>query len=301
MATLIVPPGTVFGWWTVIEEARIRTGPRDVRAMRCRCRCGTEKVLHLGALRHGTTTSCGCLQREALMLEVHPGAVFGHLTVIGAAPNVGNDRAVLCRCECGTEKAISAHRLRSGRAQWCGCRGRETAPALLNPGEVPLYGKHARGRVALVDEADFDLVMQFRWYVREGERPRRPDGPYAFANPYRDGRQRPVSMHKLITGWPSTDHVNHNGLDNRRENLRPATASQNGANRRPVLGHSSQYKGVRWYPPRSNWCARIRVNGKLHHLGYFANEADAGRAYDAAATEFFGEYASLNFPARDGG
>lgn len=299
MATLVVPPGTVFGWWTVIEEARI--GPRNVRAMRCRCQCGTEKVLHLGALRHGTTTSCGCLRREALMLEVRPGAVFGHLTVIGEAPKVGNDRAVLCRCECGTEKAISASSLRSGHAQWCGCRGREAAPALLNPGEVPLYGKNARGRVALVDEADFDLVTQFRWFVREAERPRRPDGPYAYANPCRDGRQRTVLMHRLITGWPSTDHVNHNGLDNRRENLRPATASQNGANRRPVLGHTSPYKGVGWYVKLGKWSARIRCNGKARHLGYFTDEADAARAYDAAARQMFGEYASLNFPERAAG
>ena len=120
----------------------------------------------------------------------------GTITVIGEAPKIGKERAVLCRCECGTEKAVSAHRLRSGRAQWCGCRGREAARTPLNPGEVPLYGKNARGRVALVDEADFDLVMQYRWYVRETARPRRADGPYAYRLLQRNGKRTSrIGMH----------------------------------------------------------------------------------------------------------
>jgi hypothetical protein len=162
---------------------------------------------------------------------------------------------------------------------------------------VPLYGPKAAGRVALVDDEDYELVMQYHWNVRETARVRRADGPYATARFMRKGKVTYLLMHKLITEWPGTDHIDHDGLNNQRSNLRPATRSQNGANRRPVLGHSSQYKGVRWYPPRSNWCARIRCQGKLYHLGYFADEADAARAYDTAAREMFGEYASPNFPS----
>lgn len=163
---------------------------------------------------------------------------------------------------------------------------------------VPLHGAKAAGRVALVDDEDYDLVMQYRWFVKERQRPRRADGPYAITKttPRRGGGQVTIYMHKLLTGWPSTDHINHDGLDNQRHNLRPATAVQNGANRRPVLGHSSRYKGVGWYSRHGNWRAHIRHGGRLHHLGYFAREEDAAKAYDVAAQAVFGEYAQLNFP-----
>lgn len=161
---------------------------------------------------------------------------------------------------------------------------------------VPLRGKKAAGRVVIVDDGDYDLVMQHKWYVKETKRPRRSDGPYAMTGIYRaDGRHTTITMHKLLTGWPRTDHIDHNGLNNQRSNLRPATTSQNGANRRAVLGHSSQYKGVRWYEPRRKWLAFIGNNGKTRHLGYFADEQDAARAYDAAARDIYGEYACPNF------
>lgn len=230
---------------------------------------------------------------------VPPGTVFGHLTVIREVPRVCGDRAMLCLCECGTEKVLLLHRLRSGGARWCGCRGKEAAPTHLNPGEVPLYGKYARGRVALVDPEDFDLVMQYRWYVKETARPRRPDGPYATANPYRNGRQRMVYMHNLIMGQIGIDHIDGNGLNNRRSNLRPATSSQNGANRSPVQRHSSQFKGVSWYSPLGKWKASIRHNGRTRHLGYFHDEVKAAKVYDAAAREAFGEYARPNFPGAE--
>lgn len=165
---------------------------------------------------------------------------------------------------------------------------------------VVLHGRLAAGRVVCVDDGDYDLVMQYRWTVKEtknSSRRRITDGPYAMAGiVLPDGRQSTISMHKLLTGWPQTDHIDHDGLNNRRSNLRLATAGQNGANRRASPGCSSQYKGVRWYPSSRKWCARIRCNGKLRHLGYFAREDDAARAYDAAALEAFGEYAHLNLP-----
>jgi len=161
---------------------------------------------------------------------------------------------------------------------------------------VPLYGKKAAGRVARVDDADYDLVMAHRWNVRESQRPRRADGPYAYMGIRRNGKQVRVSMHTLITGWPMVDHKDHDGLNNQRSNLRPATVVQNGANRRPVLNHSSRYKGVGWYKPLGRWRAHIRHSGRLHHLGYFTQEEDAAKAYDDAAQKAFGEYAQLNFP-----
>lgn len=161
---------------------------------------------------------------------------------------------------------------------------------------VTLGGAKAAGRVALVDDGDYDLVMQYRWHVRETPRPgRRPLGPYAITTIRRDGRSSTPFMHNLIMGGTRIDHVNGNGLDNQRHNLREATNGQNMHNRRPNVGTSSQYKGVR-LSKHGTWVARIRINGERFHLGCFADEVDAALAYDAAAREMFGRFARPNFP-----
>ena len=159
---------------------------------------------------------------------------------------------------------------------------------------VPLHGKKAAGRVALVDDEDYELVMQYRWHVWEkvGRENKRDDGPYAQA-PIRlqDGRKSTIRMHKLITGWPATDHANGDGLDNRRANLRPATKTQNLHNARSRSGTSSRFKGVSWHKVVRKWQANIKVDGKRCYLGVFASEEDAAAAYTAAALETQGEYA----------
>lgn len=176
-----------------------------------------------------------------------------------------------------------------------------TPPGRDRPGKqadmrtVPLHGKKAGGRVALVDDADYDLVMAYRWNIRETLRPgRRTYGPYAEAYARRDGRATKVQMHGLITGWLMVDHKDHDGLNNQRSNLRPATTAQNNHNQRPRIGHSSQYKGVTWHKKIRKWQATIKIGGKCRYLGVFAVEQEAARAYNAAALEAYGEYAHLN-------
>lgn len=156
---------------------------------------------------------------------------------------------------------------------------------------VPLYGKVAAGRVALVDDADYEMVSRYRWNVREQKSSRGTVwGPYAKAK-VPGGQGACVFMHKLLTGWPATDHRNGDGLDNQRSNLRPATAAQNNHNQRPWPGHSSRFKGVSWHRSRRRWQAQIKVDGKNRHLGFFASEEDAARVYETAALEIQGSYA----------
>jgi hypothetical protein len=164
---------------------------------------------------------------------------------------------------------------------------------------VPLHGKKAAGRVALVDDDDFELVSQYRWYAWERVRPSGSIcGPYAITRIYvrGTGAQTTIKMHKLITGWPATDHHNHDGLDNQRSNLRPADDVRNQQNRRSNLNHSSQYKGVCWHMTYGKWMARLQAAERERFIGYFTSETAAAEAYDAVAREAFGEYACLNFP-----
>lgn len=111
-----------------------------------------------------------------------------------------------------------------------------------------------------------------------------------------DGSYKTERLHTFLTGWPLVDHINGDGLDNRRANLRPATASQNNANKKISRRNTSGYKGVAWHAASGRWRAYLGVNGKQKSLGYFADPAEAGRAYDTAALAHYGEFAVLNFP-----
>ena len=91
------------------------------------------------------------------------------------------------------------------------------------------------------------------------------------------------------------DHINHNGLDNRRCNLRVATHSENMRNRKPQLGTSSKFKGVCWMKKVNKWQVSIRYNKVKLHLGLYSNEIKAAKAYDGVAKELHGEFARLNF------
>ena len=161
---------------------------------------------------------------------------------------------------------------------------------------VPLYGKKAAGRVALVDDEDYELVMQYRWNVLEAIRGDRGHGPYAVTNIGGRKNRQVLLMHKLLTGYPMTDHIDHDGLNNQRSNLRPATPLLNQRNKRGNLVGTSQFKGVCWASGEGKWLAQICIHGRRRFLGLFSSEEDAARAYDSAAREAFGEYACLNFP-----
>lgn len=143
---------------------------------------------------------------------------------------------------------------------------------------------------ARVDAADQALVAPYNWRAQ----PRANGKVYVVAT----WANTTLYMHRLILGAPSgadVDHINNDGLDNRRANLRLASRSQNLANTRKRAGtYTSQFKGV--YRARRKWAASIKVNQVRKSLGEYHSEEDAARAYDAAARAAWGPFARLNFP-----
>lgn len=161
--------------------------------------------------------------------------------------------------------------------------------------KIPL----TQGKYAMVDPERYEELAKYKWFAARSER-----GFYAVRMVKAEGgrvRQKNVRMHRVILKPPKgkfIDHINHNGLDNRRVNLRVCTTQQNTWNKRKQRGnYSSKYKGVSWLKSEGKWQVRIVCNGKRIFIGYFDDEKTAARAYDAKARELFGDYAALNFRA----
>lgn len=111
-----------------------------------------------------------------------------------------------------------------------------------------------------------------------------------------------IYMHRLICEaqkGQQADHINHDTLDNRDDNLRACTASQNACNRKPRSGTNAGLKGVWWCASSRKWGASITRDGMRYHLGVFAHKERAGLAVDRAALALHGEFAGLNYPGRN--
>lgn len=146
-----------------------------------------------------------------------------------------------------------------------------------------------RGMVAIVDAADYALVAPYRWYAHKGKKTW-----YARADVGGRVDRRRIYMRRLLCEGQSIDHRDGDGLNNCRANLRPATESQNQANRRKAAGTSSTFKGVTFDRNRGKWLAQIVLDGRRVHLGRTDDELLAAARYDIAAKAAFGEFATSN-------
>ncbi len=157
-----------------------------------------------------------------------------------------------------------------------------------------------QGKVALVDDEDYDWLTQWKWRVWK----QHSTGDYYACRTERSAvdsvfSPRVVMMHRMILGLQfgdklHGDHKNHDTLDNRRENLRIATSSQNQGNSRKHKPKSSTFKGVHWSKKYGKWTATISIDGKQTFLGYRDTPEEAAALYNEAALEAFGEFANPN-------
>jgi len=162
--------------------------------------------------------------------------------------------------------------------------------------EIPL----SQGKMALVDDEDYAMLMGYKWCVRLANH----GNLYAFRIELVNGRNRGIHMHRVLLKAPDhyqVDHINGNGLDNRKSNLRLCTQSQNMHNESQHSTNTTGYKGVRRDKrklARGSRCysARITVDKKSYSCGMFKTAEEAAHAFDEMAIRHVGKFARLNFP-----
>jgi hypothetical protein len=161
--------------------------------------------------------------------------------------------------------------------------------------EIPL----TQGKIALADDEDYEWLSRYSWHVYYS---RSNDAYYAIRNQvsgeYQNKKnRRTVYMHRAILNVTDSaldvDHINMNTLDNRKENLRIATRSQNQFNRNKQSNNTSGYKGVYWHRQKAKWDSIIIVNKKRIFLGSYSTPEEAYNAYREAALEMHGEFIRL--------
>lgn len=146
-----------------------------------------------------------------------------------------------------------------------------------------------QGQFAIVDAADFEYLNKWKWCAHK-----RPNMFYVVRNEI----DRTIYMHRQIMSDPKelqVDHINGNGLDNRRENLRLASSIQNSFNRGKTSQNTSGFKGVTWNKERKKWLARIYAGENFIFLGWHLSKEAAAKAYDNAALKYHGEFSRVNF------
>lgn len=150
-----------------------------------------------------------------------------------------------------------------------------------------------QGQKTLVSKEDYESLSKYKWHAYKTK----GGSFYATRSVYDSTNQGNgcVYMHRQILGLTNggvVDHKNRNTLDNRRENIRICTSTQNNGNRRGTS--MSGYKGVTFSKAQKMWQAQIMQNRKNIFLGYFKDKVDAAKRYNMAATSYFGEFAYLN-------
>lgn len=161
----------------------------------------------------------------------------------------------------------------------------------------------------VVDECDAEWAAQWQWFIKAswwGARARNLYAARFTTNAERDsgnfGESATALLHRELLGLAHgnglvVDHINGDGLDNRRSNMRVCTYRENSLNRGPARNGTTGYKGVSFVKKARTkpYQAQITENGRTHYLGVYATADEAAIAYDFAAVDLFGEFAWLNF------
>ena len=222
------------------------------------------------------------------------GVPDSRLTVIKQVDDYVNPRGIktaqwLCKCSCGSDSYIvtSGSKVKRGEVKSCGCMSKESRfTTKYNKYDYSKeYGVgfcSNTGSEFYFDWEDFDKIKGYSWYEYTSS-----DGSYHGVRAYDSNTNKKIRMAQLIKG-DYYDHKNRNPLDNRKENLRYATAQENARNRTRQRNNTSGFIGVSWHKQINKWCARIKVNGHSIHIGSYDNKDDAIIARLNAEVKYFG-------------
>lgn len=216
------------------------------------------------------------------------GRRFGHYIVISGPEIMRDNKNRIrvywrCLCDCGTTRLVREDGLRNGRAKSCGCSAGECYRAkysILSLNDTTNVYTNSNGLVFLFSPCDTEFIENYIWSLNK-------DGNTVRVRGYHKADKTHTSYYltRLLLQPPANkvvDHINHNTLDNRRENLRICSVCENAQNRR--------FKG---YSKHGNkWQVRLDVNGTHIHVGTFATEEEAQLARRAAEIIYFGEFAA---------
>lgn len=221
------------------------------------------------------------------------GRRFEHLTVVRRVDNDGNDVQWLCKCDCkdGREVIVKGKYLRNGDTKSCGCIQKQSQS--LNGKNNKRYNSYdltgeygigytAKGEEFYFDLEDYNKIKDYCWYFERG---------YVKAHSI-DDNKKIVQFHRIVL--PDTDrvdHINHHTNDNRKQNLRAVTRSQNAMNMKSNSRNTTGIIGVSWNKLHNKWQVRIKLNTKDALLGYFDDFTEAVKVRINAEQERFGEFA----------
>ena len=199
----------------------------------------------------------------------------------------------ICKCDCGNIKSIGKPNLKSGNTVSCGCYMKEQQSKIALKyfkkynkydlsGEYGICYLNDTGLECIFDLEDYELIKDVLWNTDE----------CGYARGYDVKTKRHVRMHKIITNTDEhavIDHINRDKLDNRKENFRHVTKSENRINSKTRTNNTSGVQGVRF--EQGKWRVRISVNGKYLHLGMFDDFDVAVKTRLEAKKKYYGEFA----------
>jgi hypothetical protein len=159
--------------------------------------------------------------------------------------------------------------------------------------ESPKYGNFE----VIVDAEDYEKIKMHRWIVHFNIKLKKIVGIQTYL--YINKKKATLTLHQSVMNDTWIDHKNGDIFDNRKENLRKCTCSENNKNKCIFINNTSGYKGVSWEKRMDKWLASITVNYKQMNLGYFTDIIEAALAYNEAAIKYHGEFASLNIIKKD--
>lgn len=197
-------------------------------------------------------------------------------------------RKVAKRLPNRTITAIDSKICRLGLKRNISTKFQRKSPNRYREKDNKVYIQLTKNKEAIIDKEDYDLIKNYHWHAVKS-------GNVYYAST-RDSKNNNCNlrMHQLIMNHKNIDHINGDGLNNCRENLRIASQQENSFNQRPRKDSKTGFKGVH-KTQNNTWIARIRLNGRTYYSKRFKTPEEAAKAYDELATKYFGEYAKLNF------